>query len=148
MLSCEGMCVTTRYRFTLRLVTVCCVVSVVVRGCCFRCCSFRADAKGTGEPATKEATFDPFQGVPTSVPPSPEDILADERRELLQPLNKLDCPETFDPDSPANAPLWERLNKLRLQKVCAVCFGRRCLVVCCRSSQELLGSLFTTVGHR
>jgi hypothetical protein len=76
-----------------------------------------ADAKQVPEAGTKDATFDPFQNVPTSVPPSPEELKAEERRELLQPLNKLDCPDTFDPDTPTNAPLWDRMNKLRLQKI-------------------------------
>ena len=81
------------------------------------------------------SSLDPFVSAPVVVPPSAEDLRAEERREVLQPLNKLDCPESFDPDSPTNAPLWDRVNKLRLQKVrwphCTACHLALCAALPC-----------------
>ena len=85
------------------------------------CCCGR----GGGCRSDSELAFDPFHSLEPVLPESTTEVAERARQHELQPLTKHDCLEfeNFDPD--VNKAVWDRVNKLRLQKVCGDCSPRQ-----------------------
>jgi hypothetical protein len=77
--------------------------------------SRRPVKQSTGGAEELDLAFDPFNSLASTVTETSQEADARARRQELQPLSKLDCPESFDPD--ANKALFDRLNKLRTAKI-------------------------------